>query len=252
MKKNSVLGVIPARYASTRLPGKPLLRIGSKTMLQRVYEQSKKSASLDHVIIATDDERILHHAENIGAEAVMTSSHHPSGTDRCWEAYQRFQQKFDYVVNIQGDEPFLSPIQIDTLCSVCDGETEIATLQLKVNSEELLWDMGEVKIVSDLNDNALYFSRSVIPFLKNVPQAEWHLHHSYFRHVGMYAFRSDILEKVAGMQVSTLESAESLEQLRWLQNGFTIKLATTTEDSYCVDSEEDAQWIIEKFGHSVD
>jgi 3-deoxy-manno-octulosonate cytidylyltransferase (CMP-KDO synthetase) len=238
-----ILGIIPARYASTRFPGKPLVDIKGKSMIQRVYEQAKKS-SLNKIIVATDDARIYNHVKTFG-EVVMTEANHPSGTDRCREALQEAKENYQYVINIQGDEPFINAAQIDELAQVLkDGTTELATQMIKVDSYEMLFNQGEVKIVLNTNNEALYFSRSVIPFIKNVDEKDWHLHHNYYRHVGMYAYRTDILEKITQLPVSTLEKAESLEQLRWLQNGFKIKCVETNFESHCIDTPEDLQALL--------
>jgi 3-deoxy-manno-octulosonate cytidylyltransferase (CMP-KDO synthetase) len=243
-----LIGIIPARYASTRFPGKPLADILGKSMLQRVYEQASGSASLAKVVIATDDERIKKHAESFGASVVMTREDHPSGTDRCFEALKNSGGDFDYVINIQGDEPFIQPSQIDLLTSVCDGKTELATLMIKCNSHEVLFDTGEVKITLNNQNEALYFSRIVIPFIKGVEQNQWHKHFNYFRHVGMYAYRADVLQSITKLQPSSLEKAESLEQLRWLENGFTIKCVETAFDSHCIDSPDDIEKVIRLMG----
>jgi len=192
-----IVGIIPARYASTRFPGKPLIDIQGKTMIHRVYEQALKSKHLDKVIVATDDERIFNHVKDFGGEAVITAEHHPSGTDRCWDALQQLKGNFQYVINIQGDEPFIQPEQIDELAAILkDGTVELATQMILVDNHEILFDKGEVKIVLNTNKEALYFSRMVIPFIKGVDEKDWHLHHDYYRHVGMYAYRKDILEKI--------------------------------------------------------
>jgi len=240
----SVLGIIPARYASSRFPGKPLVDILGKSMIRRVYEQAKKSAALTDVVVATDDARIYDHVLAFGGKAVYTREEHPSGTDRCFEALQNAGGHYDYVINIQGDEPFIDPTQIDLLASVCDGNTELATLMIPVDSHDVLFDMGEVKITLNTNNEALYFSRMVIPYIKGVDQKDWHKHHNYYRHVGMYAYRRDVLEKVTKLQPSSLEKAESLEQLRWLENGFKVKCAVTHFDSHCVDTPEDIEKVI--------
>lgn len=241
---SSILGIIPARYASTRFPGKPLIDILGKSMIQRVYEQVKKSTLLTDVVVATDDERIYKHVTDFGGKAVYTQSEHPSGTDRCFEALQKTENLVDYIINIQGDEPFIDPTQIDLLAAVCDGKTELATLMIPVDSHDVLFDMGEVKITLNTHNEALYFSRMVIPYIKGKPQTEWHKHHPYFRHVGMYAYRTDVLEAVTKLQPSSLENAESLEQLRWLENGFKVKCVTTNFDSHCVDTPEDIEKVI--------
>lgn len=241
---SSIIGIIPARYASTRFPGKPLAQIKGKSMLQRVYEQTAKARLLNKIIIATDDERIAAHAKEIGANVVLTRADHPSGTDRCFEAYQLNGEAFDYIINIQGDEPFLDPEQIDSLAASCNGSVEIATQMIRCTSHEVLFDTGEVKIVLNADNNALYFSRSVIPFIKNKDEKEWHTHFDYYRHVGMYAYRADVLEQVTRLKLSSLESAESLEQLRWLQNGHKIKCVETGFDSHCVDTPEDIDKVM--------
>jgi len=243
-----ILGIIPARFASTRFPGKPLIDILGKSMLQRVYEQAKKCNKLNDIIIATDDERISSHAKSFGANVVITKEDHPSGTDRSYEAYVKTNKKYDYIINIQGDEPFIDPGQIDLLAKICEGNTELATLMIKCNSHEVLFDKGEVKITLNKNNEALYFSRMVIPFIKGIEEKEWHKHFIYFRHVGMYAYRSDILEKITKLQPSPLELAESLEQLRWLENGFKIKCVETEHESHCIDAPEDIEKVIKLMG----
>ncbi len=241
---STILGIIPARYASSRFPGKPLVMINGKTMLQRVYEQTQFSKLLTKIIIATDDERIEEHAKSFGAEVVITNPNHPSGTDRCFEAYQLLNKTFDYIINIQGDEPFLHPNQINSLAQICDGQTQIATQMIKCTSHDVLFDIGEVKITLNDKNEALYFSRSVIPFIKNVGKKNWHQHFDYYRHVGMYAYRIDVLEQITKLPVSNLEKAESLEQLRWLENGFKIKCVVTNYDSHCIDTPEDIEKVL--------
>lgn len=243
-----IVGIIPARYASTRYPGKPLIVIQGKTMIQRVYEQASQSSLLTKVVVATDDERIANHVRDFGGEAVITREAHPSGTDRCFEALQLLDETFDYVINIQGDEPFLDPEQINELARACDGNAELLTQMIKVSSEELLHDPGEVKIVLNSREEALYFSRTVIPFLKGVDPSQWHLHHDYYRHVGLYAYRRDILESITRLQPSSLEKAESLEQLRWLQHGFKIKLVRTNFESHCIDTPQDLERVLKHLG----
>ena len=240
-----IVGIIPARFASTRFPGKPLINIEGKSMLQRVYEQASKSKLLSKVVVATDDERIFNHVKNFGGEVVMTAEHHPSGTDRCMDALLKLKDNFNYVINIQGDEPFIEPGQIDELASVLnDGTTELATQMIAVDDHEILFDKGEVKIVLNTNNEALYFSRMVIPFIKGIEEKDWHHHHTYYRHVGMYAYRKDILEKITKLPVSALEKAESLEQLRWVENGFKIKCVVTKYESHCIDAPEDVEKVL--------
>ncbi|MHB8260593.1 MAG: 3-deoxy-manno-octulosonate cytidylyltransferase [Bacteroidia bacterium] len=239
-----ILGVIPARYASSRFPGKPLIDILGKSMIQRVYEQAKKSTKLNEVIVATDDERIYTHVKAFGGNVVMTETNHPSGTDRCFEAFNKLDAAYTYIINIQGDEPFIDPSQIDLLADVCDGKTELATLMIPVDSHEVLFDTGEVKITMNNKHEALYFSREVIPHIKGVDKKDWHKHFQYYRHVGMYAYRADILKQITTLVPSSLEKAESLEQLRWLENGFKIKLAITDFDSHCIDTPEDVEKVL--------
>jgi 3-deoxy-manno-octulosonate cytidylyltransferase (CMP-KDO synthetase) len=244
-----IVGIIPARFASTRFPGKPLIDILGKSMIQRVYEQASQSPSLNKVVVATDDHRIQQHVLSFGGEVLMTATDHRSGTDRCWEAFRQLNEEFGYVINIQGDEPFIDPSQIDTLAEVLkDGETELATLMIPVDSQSVLFDPGEAKIVVNEKMEALYFSRSVIPYLKGIEPSEWHKHHRYYRHVGMYAYRSDILARITQLETSSLEKAESLEQLRWIENGFTIRCAITHFDSHCIDSPEDIEKVLHLMG----
>ena len=246
--KMKVIGIIPARYASTRFPGKPLAVIKGKSMLQRVFEQAAKSKKLHEIIVATDHEAIAEHCISMGVKPVMTSPDHPSGTDRCYEALLKNGQKFDYVLNIQGDEPFLDPAQIDSLCEVCNGETQIATQMIACRDHRVLFDKGEVKIILNHKKEALYFSRSVIPHIKGKDEKEWHMHYNYYRHVGMYVYRYDILEKICRMKPSALEMAESLEQLRWLENGLSIQCVETSFDSHCIDSPEDIPKVLKLMG----
>ena len=244
-----ITGIIPARYASTRFPGKPLIDIQGKSMLQRVYEQAAKSTLLNYVAVATDDERIAAHVQDFGGNVVMTGTQHPSGTDRCWDALQQLTVDYKYVINIQGDEPFIEPAQIDELAAILlDGSTELATQMIAVDNHAVLFDKGEVKIVLNANNEALYFSRMVIPFIKDVDEKDWHKHHSYYRHVGMYAYRRDVLEKITRLPVSALEAAESLEQLRWLQNGFKVKCVITQYESHCIDTPEDVAKVLRLMG----
>lgn len=240
----NLVGIIPARYASSRFPGKPLVEIRGKSMLQRVYEQASASRLLNEVVVATDDDRIAAHCAEIGARCVMTGAQHPSGTDRCNEAYRLLGKNYDYVVNIQGDEPFLNPEQIDALAAACDGQIEIATQMIRCTDPAVLFDAGEVKIALNSNNEALYFSRSVIPAVKGTPQDEWIANYRYFRHVGMYAYRVDILSKITRLPVSPLEKIESLEQLRWLENGYKIKCVETMYDSHCIDTPEDIEKVL--------
>ncbi len=239
-----ILGIIPARHASTRFPAKPLADLDGKSMIWRVYEQAKKSTSLTKVVVATDHEEIFNHVIAFGGEVCMTSVHHASGTDRCFEVFSKETASFDYVINIQGDEPFIAPEQIDLLASLLDGKTELATLVKKIDSVEQLFNPNLVKAVINKNSEALYFSRSPIPYFRNIEQVEWVTHHPYYKHIGMYAYRNDILEKITRLEMSSLEKAESLEQLRWLENGYKIKVKETRIETIGIDTPEDLEKAI--------
>jgi 3-deoxy-manno-octulosonate cytidylyltransferase (CMP-KDO synthetase) len=236
-----ILGVIPARFASTRFPGKPLVDIAGKTMVQRVYEQVKKATLVSDVVVATDDVRIMDHVQSFGGKAVMTSATHPSGTDRCFEAYQLMNDEFNYVINIQGDEPFIRPEQIDLLAALLNGETYIATLVKELKDQESLFNANVVKAVVSLSGKALYFSRSPIPHARNSKEDVWLSQHKYFKHIGMYAYRTDVLEALTKLPVSPLEKTESLEQLRWLDNGYEILTTETKSETIGIDTPEDLQ-----------
>jgi len=237
-----ILGIIPARYASSRFPGKPLVDMLGQTMIQRVYNQVKKSKRLSQVVVATDDKRIYDHILSFGGNAVMTGENHPSGTDRCYEALKKSNDKFDFAINIQGDEPFIDPNQIDLLCSSITEKTELATLIQKIATLEQLNSPGEAKVVINHLQEAIYFSRSPIPFVQKAEQKDWLSKTTFYRHVGLYAYRSDILERITQLSPSLLEKAESLEQLRWIENGFKIKtVETEMEESICIDTPEDME-----------
>lgn len=240
-----IVGIIPARYASTRFPGKPLIDIRGKSMIQRVYEQAKKSEKLSSVIVATDDDRIAVAVEKFGGEVCMTSSSHPSGTDRCAEVIRKNNLKCDAVINIQGDEPFIDPAQIDLLCNCFDdSRTEIATLIRKIGSNEILFSPNSPKVIIDKDDFAIYFSRHPIPYMRSVEQSEWLNHGTFFQHVGIYGYRTSVLQTIAQLKPSLLEKAESLEQLRWIESGFRIKTAVTTFDTIAIDTPDDLERIL--------
>ncbi|MCJ8163351.1 3-deoxy-manno-octulosonate cytidylyltransferase [Pontibacter sp. E15-1] len=239
-----VLGIIPARYASTRFPGKPLTDIHGKSMIRRVYEQAKM-AGLAEVLVATDDDRIRTHVEAFGGKVVMTAAHHQSGTDRCFEAYQLHNVPYEYVINIQGDEPFIQPEQIDLVASCFENpQTQLATLVKKIETAEELFNSNSPKVVLNLAKEALYFSRQPIPYCRNIPNDIWHQQHTYFKHIGIYGYRADILEQITQLPPSGLELAESLEQLRWLENGFRITTALTTFETFGIDTPEDLQKVL--------
>lgn len=250
----NILGIIPARYASTRFPAKVLVDIKGKTMIRRVYEQVIQANLLTDLYVATDHEAIAKEVESFGGKVVFTADNHPSGTDRCYEALQKIAtlsgKKYDYAINIQGDEPFIRPEQINLLAqSLLDsqGKAELATMILEAKNAEDLENNSEVFVTFNTNWEALYFSRFPIPFQQKVPKDKWLAHHPYYKHLGMYAYRSDVLAKITQLSVSSLEKCESLEQLRWLENGFRIKLVLTEQDSYCIDTPEDLAKVLELF-----
>jgi len=239
--KLSFIGIIPARYDSSRFPGKPLAKIGDKTMIERVWTQAKKA--LENVCVATDDLRIFEEVKRFGGEVVMTDKNHQSGTDRCYEAYLNVGSNADVIINIQGDEPFVHESQIYELKKCFDSEkTDIATLARKFDADkgfEYLSDWTKPKVVFDNNFNALLFSRSVIPFVRNSSAEEWTKHTDFYMHVGMYAYRASILKEITRLKRSSLEMAESLEQLRWLQNGYKIKIGITQLETIGIDTPDD-------------
>ncbi len=244
-----ILALIPARYDSTRFPGKPLVDIGGKSMIQRVYEQSKKA--LDVVYVATDDERIFKAVEEFGGKAVMTAREHQSGTDRCKEALLKVEKtegiEFNYVINVQGDEPFISPTQISLLTETFDnGATELSTLIKKADDLSAVLNPNKPKVVINKNMEALLFSRSPIPYCRGVEESEWMSKATFYNHIGMYGYRRDILLKITELPISYLEKTESLEQLRWLENGFTIKTAITDEEGISIDTPEDLKTLLQK------
>lgn len=237
------IAIIPARYASTRFPGKPLAVLGGKTMIQRVYEQVV--GVLDDAVVATDDERIYEAVQTFGGKVVMTSTEHRSGTDRCQEAYAKVGEKYDVVVNVQGDEPFIQASQLEALKRCFENPaTQIATLVKPFKEADglsALENPNSPKVVLDEASQALYFSRSVIPYLRNVPREEWLSHHTFYKHIGIYAFRAEVLREVTALPQSTLEKAESLEQLRWLENGYKIGVGITDIETIGIDTPEDLE-----------
>ncbi len=239
-----ILGIIPARFKSTRFPGKVLVDIKGMSMVQRVYEQANKSTLLSKVIIATESEKVRKHVESFGGVVTITSDKHQSGTDRCFEALSLQKEDYDYVINIQGDEPFIAPAQIDELAKLLDGKVELATLIKKITTSSELFNYGEVKTVFNKAMEALYFSRQPIPYCRNQGEMEWLSHQDYYKHIGIYAYRADMLKKVSQLPVSNLENAESLEQLRWIENGLKVKLAYTKHESVCIDTKEDLAKVL--------
>lgn len=240
------IGIIPARYASTRFPGKPLADMKGKYMIQRVYEQACKV--LDRVCVATDDERIFNAVQSFGGQVVMTSDRHRSGTDRCFEAYTNLGGGEEVVINIQGDEPFIKPEQIESLIACFDSpQTQIVTLVRPFEATEgyeALANPNSPKVVMNERHEALYFSRSIIPYLRGVEPEQWLSRHVYYKHIGMYGYRADVLGEITRLPQSSLELAESLEQLRWLQNGYTVKVGITTQETIGIDTPADLQKAI--------
>lgn len=241
MKK---IAIIPARYASTRFPGKPLVDIKGKPMVQHVYDTAVASGIFDKVIVATDDARIVNAVEAFGGNVALTSEDHQSGTDRCGEVVQNLNEEFDIVINIQGDEPFIHVEQLQQLVSLFENpNTQIATLKKKLSSIDDVHNPNVVKVVAAEDKRALYFSRNPIPFTRGIEKSEWLDHHNYYKHLGIYGYRSEILLEVIKLEPSTLEVCESLEQLRWLQNSYSIFIDETQHESIGIDTPEDLEKI---------
>ena len=243
-KPDRIIGIIPARYGSTRFPGKPLVDINGRAMILRVYDQAIASGVLEDIVVATDDERIMEHVLAAGFKAVMTSADHPSGTDRCLEALDIFSRDngkiYDFVINVQGDEPYLPPEQIRQVADILlAGEVPIASLVKKITRREDIFNPNTVKAVFKDDWSALYFSRSPIPFLRGVNETQWSVNRAHYKHVGIYGFRSEVLRQVCQLPPGRLEMAEALEQLRWLEAGYVIKLGLTELDNLSVDTPQD-------------
>jgi len=236
-----ILAIIPARYASTRFPGKPLVLIHGKPMIQHVVE--RVSSIISDVFVATDDDRIKNKVIEFGAKVIMTSTEHKSGTDRCSEAAEKASQimntTYDIVLNIQGDEPFIEKSQIESLINLFDDEVQIATLVKPITSFDELVNPNSPKVVINKNNEALYFSRSTIPYNRGYELNQWMNNHTYFKHIGIYAFKYDVLTKITQIEQSKLELVESLEQLRWIENGYRIKVGFTTIENIAIDTPED-------------
>lgn len=239
----SPIAIIPARYASTRFPAKPLAILGDRPIIQHVYE--RVSSVIANTVVATDDDRIAQCVENFGGRVVMTATTHRSGTDRCYEAYTKVGQGCDVVINVQGDEPFIDPAQLRSLLACFDDPaTDIATLVKPFTPEmglDALHNPNSPKVVVGAHQQALYFSRSVIPYLRGIPEDEWLTRHTYYKHIGLYAYRADVLQRISAMAPGHLEQAESLEQLRWLEAGLSIKVALTDIETIGIDTPDDLQ-----------
>lgn len=238
----NVIGIIPARYASSRLPGKPLADIAGKPMIQHVYERA--AAVLPEVLVATDDARIADAVRTFGGAVQLTGAHHQTGTNRCLEAYQQWGKQADIIINIQGDEPLLHPEHLQKIVGCFeDTKVEMASLAIQAPAGEILKNGEAVYLVMDKYHNALYFSRAVIPFIRDAEPPQWTAQHPYYKHLGMYAFRPHILEEFAALPVSALEDAEKLEQNRWLENGGKIRMAITDKKVIAVDTAADLEKV---------
>ncbi len=237
------IAIIPARYASTRFPGKPLADMGGKPMIQRVYEQVKRA--VHDVWVATDDSRIFETVQSFGGKAVMTSTEHRSGTDRIQEAYSKIGEDFDVVINVQGDEPFIRPEQIESLKECFDSkDVELATLVKPFKKEDgfdILFNPNSPKVVINKKNEAIYFSRSIVPYIRDSHHTEWLDKHIFYKHIGMYAYRVDVLKEITQLPQSSLEKAESLEQLRWIENGYRIRVGYTDVETIGIDTPEDME-----------
>lgn len=240
------IAIIPARYASTRFPGKPLADMGGKPMIQRVYEQVKRA--VHDVWVATDDSRIFETVQSFGGKAVMTSTEHRSGTDRIQEAYSKIGEDFDVVINVQGDEPFIQPEQIESLKECFDSkDVELATLVKPFKKEDgfdVLFNPNSPKVVINKKNEAIYFSRSIVPYIRDAHHTEWLDKHVFYKHIGMYAYRVDVLKEITQLPQSSLEKAESLEQLRWIENDYRIRVGYTDVETIGIDTPEDMERAI--------
>lgn len=240
------IAIIPARYASTRFPGKPLADMGGKPMIQRVYEQVKRA--VHDVWVATDDSRIFETVKAFGGKAVVTSTDHRSGTDRIQEAYSKIGEDFDVVINVQGDEPFIQPEQIESLKECFDSkDVELATLVKPFKKEDgfdVLFNPNSPKVVINKENEAIYFSRSIVPYIRDAHHTEWLDKHTFYKHIGMYAYRVDVLKEITQLPQSSLEKAESLEQLRWIENGYRIRVGYTDVETIGIDTPEDMERAI--------
>lgn len=236
-----ILGIVPARFGSTRFPGKPLADINGKSMIQRVYEQCIQANRLSKLVIATDDEKIFNHVREFRGHAIITSPQHQSGTDRCAEVIEKIgPDNWDVVINIQGDEPFIHPEQIDLLCSAFEEqETKLATIVKKITSVDELFNHNNVKVILNKRNEVVYFSRTPIPYNRNFPEQEWLKYSVYYKHIGIYGYNTQTLLEISKLAKTNLEVTESLEQLRWIENGYTIRAEITSLDSIAIDTPDD-------------
>jgi 3-deoxy-manno-octulosonate cytidylyltransferase (CMP-KDO synthetase) len=237
-----ILGIIPARYDSTRFPGKPLAKIDGKSMIHRVYEQATQAKRLSFVIVATDDERIFKEVQSFGGKVLMTDRNHVSGTDRCAEALSVYEAQADAVINIQGDEPFIAPEQIDLVAGILEeGVFPIATLVKEICDLDELNNPNLPKVVLGSDGSALYFSRQPIPYVRNTHPDNWLTTHTFYKHIGIYGYTTEVLPKLTALGPGLLEQAENLEQLRWLENGYRIGARVTTLETISVDTPSDLE-----------
>lgn len=242
-----VVGIIPARYASSRLPGKPLSQIAGKTLIQRVYEQAKQATALNAVYVATDSPQIMQAVANFGGHAILTHTNHQSGTERCAEAIEKLPSKPNIVINIQGDEPFINPEQINQVVQIFtqNPDAQLATLIRKITEPEVLLNPNHPKVVINEQGQAIYFSRQAIPFLRNHPTQNWLQHHVFYQHVGIYGYTAQVLQQIVQLPPSPLEQAELLEQLRWIAHGWPIFTQITSYPILSVDTPDDLAAAIE-------
>jgi 3-deoxy-manno-octulosonate cytidylyltransferase (CMP-KDO synthetase) len=234
-----IVAIIPARWASSRFPGKPLADIEGRPMIVRVMQQVAKCPEISEVLVATDHNSIVQAVENARGQAILTSEDHQSGTDRCYEAYTSSGLQADFILNVQGDEPYINPRQLSALCQSLTQETQLATIVKRITSAEPVHNPNVVKAVRAASGQALYFSRSAVPYLRGELPENWHQKASYWQHIGVYAYRSDLLAKITKLPVSPLEDSEKLEQLRWLEAGYTIHTTETSQSSVGIDTPED-------------
>lgn len=239
-----ILGIIPARYESSRFPGKPLIDIKGKSMIQRVYEQVRQSKLINELVVATDDDRIFNHVKQFNGNVMMTSTNHTSGTDRCGEVIKKYND-FDIVINIQGDEPLIRPVQLDDLLlSFKNSDVKIATLVKQMTDINEVLNPNRIKVVLDKNNNGIYFSRSPIPYVAKYDTKEWLEHSVFWKHIGIYAWRCDVLSQLVDLPKTQIEKTESLEQLRWIYNGYIINTVKTDIETPNIDTPEDVEKVL--------
>ncbi len=237
-----VVAIIPARYNSSRFPGKLLEKLNEKSILENVFQKASSCKSVDKVFIATDSKKILDHALSFTPNVIMTSSDHESGTDRCFEAYHKIGKEFDVLINLQGDEPLITDKVLDSIINLMqEDRVQIGTLSSKITSEEELFNKNVVKVISDINNKAIYFSREALPFLRDISKEKWLKERSFYKHIGIYAFKVSVIKKLAHLEKTSLEEAEKLEQLRWVENGLSMYVGNVEYDGFGIDTPEDLE-----------